>query len=230
MTIHPIRPAAGAVEDTDLERRVLAHERILQALSADIAEAEARFVSRLSALDSEPSPEGGHEGEPADSPAYADQFVQEVLRLIERRSDREALREPAPPENGADGQAGGPAAGSVTNSERPVGPVVTKIEVRHQAGIWQVTRNGRFHGHYRSDQPAFDAADAAAAAIVASGGAADVLWTDARPGRAVDPVGAAARAPVGVIRTMEFRPGAHRAVARALPARSRERRGPRRPS
>jgi hypothetical protein len=35
------------VENTDLERRVLAHEQILQVLIAHMAEAEPRFLDRL---------------------------------------------------------------------------------------------------------------------------------------------------------------------------------------
>jgi hypothetical protein len=35
------------VEDTDLERRVLAHEQILQVLIAHMAEAEPKFLDRL---------------------------------------------------------------------------------------------------------------------------------------------------------------------------------------
>jgi hypothetical protein len=37
-------------ENTDLERRVLAHERILQALIAHMAESEPEFVERLDSL------------------------------------------------------------------------------------------------------------------------------------------------------------------------------------
>ena len=35
------------VENTDLERRVLAHEQILQVLIAHMAEAEPKFLDRL---------------------------------------------------------------------------------------------------------------------------------------------------------------------------------------
>ena len=53
------------------------------------------------------------------------------------------------------------------------------VELR--SGIWQVTRDGHFYGHYMAGQPAFDAAEAAARAIVANGGAADIQWNKARP-------------------------------------------------
>lgn len=48
----------GTVEETDLERRVLAHERILQALIAHMAEADPQFIARLSAVFSDPLPAG----------------------------------------------------------------------------------------------------------------------------------------------------------------------------
>ncbi len=39
-----------SIEDTDLERRVLAHERILQVLIAHMAEGEPKFLDRLRAI------------------------------------------------------------------------------------------------------------------------------------------------------------------------------------
>ena len=50
-------------------------------------------------------------------------------------------------------------------------PAPTLFEVAHRGGIWEVTKDGRFYGHYLSQQPAFDAVEAAAHAAVASGGA-----------------------------------------------------------
>jgi len=90
---------------------------------------------------------------------------------------------------------------------------VTLFGVTLGGGVWQVTRDGRFYGHYMTGQPAFDAAEAAARAVVASGGAADVLWHDRRPG--IDPSDRAKGptvALVGAMRTMEFRAGPTRIV------------------
>ena len=58
------------------------------------------------------------------------------------------------------------------------------------AGIWEVIRDDRFHGHFTGYRAAMDAAQAAAAAIVASGEAADIVFD-----------------PNGVMRTLEFRAG-----------------------
>jgi hypothetical protein len=87
----------GDVEDTDLERRVLAHERILQALIAHIAEGEPKFIDRLSAVFSETTQMDRCEHDYTDTHAYADQFVQEVLRLIARRNEPDAACGPTPP-------------------------------------------------------------------------------------------------------------------------------------
>jgi hypothetical protein len=40
-------------------------------------------------------------------------------------------------------------------------PAPTLFEVAHRRGIWEVTKDGRFYGHYHSQQPAFDAVEAA---------------------------------------------------------------------
>jgi hypothetical protein len=198
------RRTAGDAEETDLERRVLAHERILQVLIAHLAEAEPRFVARLSTLFGDPSREDRREGDYTDTQAYADQFIQQVLRLIESRRGPAATGGPTSDHLQAF-EASRDAVGNADDEE------VTLIEVSHRAGIWEVTRNGRFFGHYVGDQPAFDAAEAAAFAVVAAGGAADVIWNDARsqpdtPGR---PEGTtAAQDP----RTLQFRPGSSRIV------------------
>jgi hypothetical protein len=91
--------------------------------------------------------------------------------------------------------------------------VITLFGVTLGGGVWQVTRNGRFYGHYMTAQPAFDAAEAAARAVVASGGAADVLWRDRRPQTdASDRAKGLAVAPVGRMRTIEFRAASTRIV------------------
>ena len=58
------------------------------------------------------------------------------------------------------------------------------------AGIWEVIRDDRFHGHFTGYRQAMDAARAAATAILASGEAADIVFD-----------------PNGVMRTLEFRAG-----------------------
>jgi len=85
---------------------------------------------------------------------------------------------------------------------------VTLFGVELRGGIWQVTQDGQFYGHYMADQAAFEAARAAAHAVVSSGGAADIRWTDRR-----QQIGASDRAkgveipPIGVVRIARFRAG-----------------------
>ncbi len=68
----------------------------------------------------------------------------------------------------------------------PPPPAATLFEVANRRGIWEVTKDGRFYGHYHSQQPAFDAVEAAAHAAVASGGSADILLRGERPCRETD--------------------------------------------
>ena len=96
--------------------------------------------------------------------------------------------------------------GPTPKGDRTERASVTRLEVRRSTGLWQVTRNGQFHGHYDADQSAFDAAEAVALDVVANGGAADLWWNDRPQSEESDP---AARS---VSRTIEFRSGSTRIV------------------
>jgi hypothetical protein len=76
-----------------------------------------------------------------------------------------------------------------------------RLHVRGRAGVWEVLRDDRFYGHYMGHQAAFAAAEAAALAIVANGGSADLHFREQTPS------GVAAPAAAAGLRTMEFRPG-----------------------
>lgn len=196
----------GEVEDTDLERRVLAHERILQALIAHIAEAEPKFIARLSAVFSETPGAGRREHDYTDTHGYADQFIQNLLRLVARRAGSAEERRPMSEQANASGGGRNPIIALEEQS-------VTLLEVGHRSGIWAVTRDGQFYGHYIGVQSAFDAAEAAAFAVVASGGAADVVWDDARPQSAAsEQTRGSGVTPIKVLRTMKFRTGSARIV------------------
>ena len=71
------------VEDTDLERRVLAHEQILQVLIAHMSEAEPKFLERLQQTFIENMHIGASEQDYTDTLAYAHQFIGQVARLKE---------------------------------------------------------------------------------------------------------------------------------------------------
>lgn len=73
------------VENTDLERRVLAHERILQALIAHLAESQPMFLDRLRAVFSGHHTLGANEQDYTGTDQYADQFIRQIECLIEQR-------------------------------------------------------------------------------------------------------------------------------------------------
>lgn len=73
--------------------------------------------------------------------------------------------------------------------------------MRGRAGVWEVLRDDRFYGHYMGHQAAFAAAEAAALAIVAAGGSADLHFREHPRAGAPQPAAGPG------LRTMEFRPG-----------------------
>jgi hypothetical protein len=72
------------VENTDLERRVLAHEQILQVLIAHMAEAEPKFLDRLQQIFTKHHILGAGEQDYTGTAAYAEQFIQQVVRLRDK--------------------------------------------------------------------------------------------------------------------------------------------------
>lgn len=73
---------------TALERKVLAHEQILQVLIAHMAETEPKFLDRLKAIFTRHQTVGSYEQDYCDTAQYAEQFIREVESLQERKSLR----------------------------------------------------------------------------------------------------------------------------------------------
>lgn len=71
-------------ENTDLERRVLAHEQVLQVLIAHLAEAEPKFLDRLQQIFTRHHVMGADEQDYTDTSQYAEQFIRQVKRLREK--------------------------------------------------------------------------------------------------------------------------------------------------
>lgn len=71
------------VENTDLERRVLAHEQVLQVLIAHMSETEPKFLARLREVFMHRHLLAANEQEYTDTAAYAEEFIQEVTRLCD---------------------------------------------------------------------------------------------------------------------------------------------------
>jgi hypothetical protein len=74
------------VENTDLERRVLAHEQILQVLIAHMSEAEPKFLERLQRVFIDNRHVGASEQDYTDTLGYVHQFIEQVTRLKEKPS------------------------------------------------------------------------------------------------------------------------------------------------
>src|SRR6185312_116165 len=162
-------------EDTDLERRVLAHERILQALIAHMAESEPEFVERLDSVFGGPMRMSRREHDYTDTDGYADRFIRGIRRLDDPPEAVAAPRAPDAPRS-ADLDPVPPMA-------RQPETVPILFQLARRAGVWEVTKDGAFYGHYYEKQPAFEAVNAAAQAIVASGRSADILLRGERPRR-----------------------------------------------
>ena len=73
-----------SIENTDLERRVLAHEQILQVLIAHLAEAEPNFFGPIKGNIHATAHTGANEHDYTDTAAYAEQFIQQVVRLTSK--------------------------------------------------------------------------------------------------------------------------------------------------
>lgn len=68
-------------EDTDLERRVLAHEQILQALIAHMTEKDPAFLERLKDVFQNNHILGGAEHDFTATEQHADHFVRQIERI-----------------------------------------------------------------------------------------------------------------------------------------------------
>jgi hypothetical protein len=147
-------------ETTDLERRVLAHERVLQALIAYMARSEPRFVEHLQERFVEPMGSVSREHDHRDADDYAEEFIRAVIRLGVAQS----------PAGGSETKAasGGssPAKVEVSQGPPPETPALRdRVEVRQRSGVWEVRVDGVFHGDYLQQQHAVAAAALQTAAL-----------------------------------------------------------------
>ena len=151
------------VENTDLERRVLAHERILQTLIAELSAGNPGIIDAVKekfVVESRRS----YQHDYVETDDYAEQFMVEVQRLI-----RSLPRRDSQPEPKAD-QAEPALLAHTTRRPRDL----IRTQLRH--GVWHVTRNDTFLGDYKAAEPAFDAAIKLARDIERDGGSALVQF------------------------------------------------------
>jgi len=69
------------IENTDLERRVLAHERILQVLIAHMTETEPKFLDRLQERFAKGYDLGAGEHDFVGTDQHAWQFIHKVIQI-----------------------------------------------------------------------------------------------------------------------------------------------------
>ncbi|MEW9922392.1 hypothetical protein AB2B41_22565 [Marimonas sp. MJW-29] len=145
-------PTRTTAETTDLERRVLAHERILQALIAYMARSEPRFIDHLRARFVEPMRMARHEHDHRETDDYAEEFIRAMMLLGEARAPilkehKEIDEQPALPK----GQGWpGPF------QERSARP--DRVRIRERNGIWELKVDGKFRADYFQKEQAVAAA------------------------------------------------------------------------
>lgn len=152
-------------EETDLERRVLAHEQILQALLAQIAESEPHFLDQMRERFAG-ARRGAHEQDYMETADYAEAFLHEVMRLVRVHK-------------GPSGAA--PASQHLSegepNAPRDPNPPAL-IRVVQEGGVWHVTRDRAFLGDYLSQRAAREAAQTVIREIERQGCRAQLIFDE----------------------------------------------------
>ncbi|MDU8946690.1 hypothetical protein [Ovoidimarina sediminis] len=138
-------------ETTDLERRVLAHEKVLQSLIAFMARTEPRFVDHLRKRFVEPMSMARHEHDHRETDDYAEEFIRAVMLLGEARAPQ--LKEPKvtyePPGLPKDQGLAVPLQGRPARRDR--------VQLNERNGIWEVKVDGKFRGDYHQKEHALAA-------------------------------------------------------------------------
>lgn len=132
-------------QDTDLERRVLAHERILQSLIACMARTEPRFVEHLRERFVDPMALARREHDHRDVHDYAEEFVRAVITLGEAAGKPTAAAQNAAP---AAANAPGAAPPNPPPGADPGPEDDPRVTLKRRNGVWQVRCEGKFWGDY----------------------------------------------------------------------------------
>lgn len=143
---------AASPETTELERRVLAHERVLQSLIAYMARTEPRFIDHLRERFVEPMSMARHEHDHRETDDYAEEFIRAVMRLGEVRAPKAKEANvsdelPLPPKSKVEKET------SIDWPARRSG-----VQVLERNGIWEVKVDGKFRGDYHQKEHALAAA------------------------------------------------------------------------
>lgn len=148
-------------ENTDLERRVLAHEQILQSLLAELGERDPGLLKAITERFS-PARRGAHEQDFTETADYAEAFVHEVSRVRRAPAPRAAPERKGAREEAFDRQPLSRLDGAI------------QIAGAKLHGVWHVSRDGSFVGDYFERNAALCAALALAHEVERRGGTAAV--------------------------------------------------------
>ena len=156
----PKQTSTARSETTELERRVLAHEQILQALIAHMAETEPKFLLRLNSIFCLPLQMARCEHDYTDTASYAEQFIRAVARVGDKpaRKSSETVRAR---------QLEDVAPSSHPGYEMPLS-TPPRFQISHLGGVWRVVKDGRFHSDFFKEQDALAAVEVARSATVQS--------------------------------------------------------------
>jgi hypothetical protein len=141
-----------ASESTDLERRVLAHERVLQALIAYMARTEPRFIDHLRERFVEPMSMVRHEHDHRETDDYAEEFIRAVMLLGDVRARKAKEPEVTDKKHVPPGSGRGQDSSMNQSAQRD------GVQIRERNGIWEVQVNGKFCGDYHQKEHALAAA------------------------------------------------------------------------
>lgn len=133
-------------QTTDLERRVLAHERILQSLIAYMSRAEPRFLDHLRKTFVEPMAMARREQDFTETDDYAEEFVRAVTALGEAQRSRDRIAIDRRP------------SGTCTTTGPADASPRERVQILEHDGIWTVSVNSRVMGDYHRREQAEAAA------------------------------------------------------------------------
>lgn len=144
--------ASSLARTTDLERRVLAHEKVLQALIAFMARSEPRLIDHLIERFVELPGIARREDDPHGTADCTEEFIRAAMPLEEVRATE--AEEPemtnmkfVPPKE-------------MGERENPMNQPAPRdgVQVRQRHGIWEVRVDGKFRGDYHQQEHALAAA------------------------------------------------------------------------
>lgn len=131
-------------ETTNLERRVLAHQRILQSLIAHMTETDPRFLERLQQTYNIQIKY--REQDYTDTGDFAEEFVHAIedAVLLQKTKSDARYRKPTPEPS------------EMVRAE-PATTKPARFQIKNRNGVWEVKENGRFYGDYFLEEDALEA-------------------------------------------------------------------------